>query len=278
MSMGYVDPDDGESSEYAGFDQFEIDLMYDFGSGLTARVDLEDQNEDSGVNLEQAILNYAVTDMFSVKAGRFLSYTGWETEEPTGLFQYSGTGYAPYFYGYYQQGVSAMYSNGTFDLMFSAVNDLTDPDATDSEDLGFEFGAAFYPTESSVVKAFYSTEDMGDYTRDMFNIWGSIGIDSLTLAAEYNSAESTNVPDGEADGYLLMANYGFDKWGITFRYHAYQLDDAYGYTYEDASAFTLSPSYAFSDNLLIVFEARFDQEDVSDTDTTSFALEALVTF
>ena len=84
------------------------------------------KNGDEGVDLEQAFITYAYSDNFSVKAGRFLSYTGWETEEPTGLYQYSGTGYAPYFYGYYQQGISGLYSSDKFAVAVSIINDLAE--------------------------------------------------------------------------------------------------------------------------------------------------------
>ncbi len=83
--------------------------------------DMEDNQE---LDVEQAFINYALSDNLSLKAGRFLSYSGWETEEPTGLFQYSGTGYAGYFYGGYQQGVSGLYTGDGYAVAVSVVNDL----------------------------------------------------------------------------------------------------------------------------------------------------------
>lgn len=280
MSYVYSDVDGGDSSSVSGIDQVEIDATYDFGNKLTATVDIEYQNADEGVDLEQAFINYAVSDQFSVKAGRFLSYTGWETEEPTGLFQYSGTGYAAYFYGYYQQGISGIYSGDGYALAVSVVNDLAGPQSTDSEHPGIETMVALMPTDEITIKGFYSKD--GDV--ELINTWASYSKDALTLAVEYNTAENSvteidgvEIVGSDASGYLLMANYAFnEKVGLTVRYHDWDIENAAGVTVEDASGFTISPSYAVNDNLLMVFEYRM--EEINDVDTDTIAVEALVTF
>ncbi len=286
MSAGYTDTDGGSSDSFAGVDQVELNLGYDFGNKLTATLDVEYQGTDystdaddpdskkGALDLEQAFISYAVSDNLSIKAGRFLSYTGWETEEPTGLFQYSGTGYAQYFYGYYQQGVSALYSTDKFSVAVSVVNDLAAPLETDSKQVGVETMLAFMPTENFTVKAFYSQE--GD--KELFNAWGMYTTGSLTLAAEINSSEDTAYVGSDASGYLLMANYGFDNGvALTVRYHDYDIEDAAGVTTEDMSAITISPSFAVTDNLLIVTEYRMDSNDLG-ADSDSIAIEALITF
>lgn len=290
MSLSKTDPDDGDSTTSSGLDQFEIDFLYDFGEGLTAQVDLEYQDNGSGeeVDIEQAFISYAVNDALSVKAGRFLSYSGWETEEPTGLFQYSGTGYAAYFYGGYQQGVSAKYATSMFDVALSVVNDLGDleGEARDSEDPGAELMLALHPVEGWTLKAFYMTDELDgtDEDTDLINVWTSYAIGDLTLAAEYNMSENAPAAVGfagvgaEADGMLLMANYAWGKFGLTLRYHEWEVETDSGATAEEISGFTISPSYAVSDNLLIVTEYRMDDDDLNGGSTDSFAIEALVTF
>ena len=274
IDMSYVTSDvegDGSTS-VSGIDQAEIDLSYDFGNKLTATVDIEYQNSAEGVDLEQAFISYAVTDNFSVKAGRFLSYTGWETEEPTGLFQYSGTGYASYFYGYYQQGVSGIYSGDGYAVAVSVVNDLAGPQSTDSEHPGIETMIALMPTDEITIKGFYSKD--GDV--ELINTWASYSKDALTLAVEYNTAEDSVFTGSDASGYLLMANYAFENFGLTVRYHDWDIEDASGANFEDASGFTISPSFAVNDNLLMVFEYRM--EEINNVDIDTFAVEALVTF
>ena len=274
IDMSYVstDTDGDESTHVSGVDQVEINLGYDFGNKLTATVDVEYKNADDGANVEQAFISYAVSDDFSVKAGRFLSYSGLETEEPTGLFQYSGTGYAKYFYGYYQQGVSGIYSGDGYAVAVSVVNDLAGPQSTDSEHPGIETMVAFMPTDEITIKGFYSKD--GDV--ELINTWASYSSGALTLAAEYNTAEDSDGPGSDASGYLLMANYGFEDFALTVRYHDYEVEDITGATTEDASGFTISPSFAVNDNLLMVFEYRMDE--INDVDVDTLAIEALITF
>lgn len=194
------DVDDVGSTSVSGIDQVEIDVLYDFGNRLTATVDVGCQNSTEGVDLEQAFISYAVSDNFSIKAGRFLSYTGWETEEPTGLFQYSGTGYAKYFYGYYQQGISGIYSDDGYAVGVSVVNDLADPQSTDSEHPAIETMLTLMPTDEITVKGFYSKD--GDV--ELVNTWASYSKNALTLAVEYNTSEGSAFTGSDASGYLLM--------------------------------------------------------------------------
>jgi len=284
MSYYFVDEDGSESSLTSGLDQAEINLGYDFGNKLTVHLDIEYQNADQGVDLEQAYITYGLTNNISIKAGRFLSYSGFESEEPTGLYQYSGTGYAPYFYGYYQQGISGIYSAEKFSIAVSLVNDLAGPQASDAKSPAIETMFAFMPTQEITVKAFYSSDELAtgeDVT--LINAWASYAKDALTLGAEYNVSENapaysgTHGVDSDATGYLAMANYAFtNKVGLTLRYHAYEIENSAGNIVEDSSGITISPSYTVNDNLLMVFEYRMDE--INDIDATSFAVEALITF
>ena len=278
MSYLSIDTDGAGSTSDSGIDQVEFNFAYNFGNKLKAFVDVEYQGSE--VDLEQAFLTYAVSDEFTVKAGRFLSYSGWETEEPTGLFQYSGTGYAQYFYGYYQQGVSGLYSGDGYAVAVSVVNDLAGPESTDSEEPGVETMIALMPTDSITIKAFYSFDKLAGTNEDttMFNMWAMYADGPLTLAAEINSSEYTSLAAADASGYLLMANYAFDTFGVTVRYHDYEVEDAGGVIWEDMSAITIAPSYAVNDNLLMVFEYRMDSNDVNGMDSDSIAIEALITF
>lgn len=287
MSFLYVDPDGGESSQDFGLDQVELDFLYTFDDKISAQVDLEYQDDTDATDgqetdIEQAFIIYKVNDQFSVKGGRFLSYSGWETEEPTGLFQYSGTGYAKYFYGAYQQGVSGYYDGEGVDIALSLVNDLGSlaGDGTDNGQIATELMIAVSPFEGFTAKAFYMTEA----DTDLINVWASYATGPVTLAVEFNESENAGAAvaiagdDAEAEGFLVMANYAWDKFGITLRYHESTVEDAAGTDVEELSAITFAPSYAVSDNLLIVTEYRADEDDLNGLDTDSFAVEALLTF
>lgn len=279
MSYFHYDEDGLPADKSFGVDQVEIDFKWAGSNGISAQVDIEygenasDLSDDDVTFVEQAFITRQFNDQFSMKAGRFLSYSGWETEEPTGLFQYSGTGYAPSFYGYYQQGVSAKYDGGKFALMGSVVNDVfgyaLGPTERSTSDLGFEVGLALMPVEGLTAKIFYLSDEKTD--RDVINVWASYAIGGFTLAGEYNDADYGVA--GKGDGYLLMANYASGAWGITARYHDFK-DEARGI---NNKGFTLSPSYAVGDNLLLVAELRTDDWG-GGLDSKQFALEALFTF
>jgi len=186
MSFYYEDIDgaDATTKNFA-VDQVEVDFMYTGSNGVSAQVDIEYGESTAngltdGTFVEQAFITKKVNDKLTVKAGRFLSYSGWETEEPTGLFQYSGAGYAPYFYGYYQQGVSALYSTDKFAAAVSIVADLAGPESSDVEQPAIETMLAFFPTEEITIKGFYSKDD----EVELFNTWASYSKDALTLAIE----------------------------------------------------------------------------------------------
>lgn len=287
MSYSSVDPDGGSSTESIGIDQFETDFKYAGSNGVSAQVDIEYgegfDGSDDETFVEQAFITKAFTEQFSVKAGRFLSYSGWETEEPTGLFQYSGAGYAKYFYGYYQNGVSAFYNGGSFAVMGSAVTSPFNPldrnnvEGVDDK-MGYEVGVALMPVEGLTAKAFYMADE--DTDTDVVNVWASYAAAGFTFAGEYNTVEygaSSAVVDGDGDGYLLMANYATGPYGFTVRYHDFEIESATGATADDGSAITMAPSYKVGDNLLLVGEYRMDESDTNG-DSDTFALEALFMF
>lgn len=314
MSFVYTDVDGSDTTEKVfGVDQVEADFMYKGADGVSAQVDIEYGEGDSGFSaditdtdgdgvvdvdevetsgdssktfVEQAFITKAVSDEFSLKAGRFLSYSGWETEEPTGLYQYSGTGYGGFFYGGYQQGVSAYFDGAGVDLMASVVNALAGDVEDDTTQLGVELGVAVEPMEGMTAKLFYLAE--GD--DELINFWASMSVEALTLAVEYNVAEYAKgtefevgdamIDSDEGSGYLLMANYAIDAFGITLRYHDFEIENETGATTLENDAITIAPSYAVSDNLLIVAEYRMDTVSMggADTDVDTFALEALYTY
>jgi hypothetical protein len=278
MSAYSYNPDGGSSTDSAGIDQFETDFKWEGSNGISAQVDVEygENFEGSGDTtfVEQAFVTKKFNDQFSLKVGRFLSYSGWETEEPTGLFQYSGAGYAPYFYGYYQNGVSAYYDGGKLDLMASVVTSAFNPLDKDADDLGYEIGAAITPVEGLTAKAFYIKDKDSD--TDIVNVWLSYSASGFTFAGEYNTADYAGGSEG--DGFLLMGNYASGPWGITLRYVDFDIENGVGTSVLKSKSFTVSPSYKASDNLLVVAEFRKDTLKVGGPDSTQIALEALFSF
>jgi hypothetical protein len=271
MSYFNLDVEGADSTEKSlGVDQFETDFLFEGSNGISAEVDIEYGGTSTTPEtfVEQAFVTKSFTDKFSLKAGRFLSYTGWETEEPTGLFQYSFAGYQPYFYGYYQQGVSAMYDFGTVQLMGSVVNSAFDPSDYNS-DADVEVGVGISPGNFT-AKLFFIDEGEDSYS----NLWASYKVGKVTLAAEYVDRDLDLGADG--DGYLAMFNYATGIFGFTVRYVDYSIEDTFDPI--ETNSLTISPSFKIGDKLLIVTEYRMDEYDAGGIDNNTAAVEALFMF
>jgi hypothetical protein len=272
MSYFNLDVDDAANTEKSlGIDQFETDFLFEGSNGISAEVDIEYGGTSTSPEtfVEQAFVTKSFSDKFSLKAGRFLSYTGWETEEPTGLFQYSFVGYQPYFYGWYQQGVSAQYDFGAVQLMGSVVNSAFDPTDYNS-DSEVELGIGISPGDNFTAKLFVIEEEEDTYA----NAWASYKVGKFTLAAEYVDRDLDTGADG--DGYLAMMNFASGFFGFTVRYAGYEIQDTLDPI--ETTSLTLSPSFKIGDKLLIVTEYRMDQYDLGGIDNNTAAVEALFMF
>ena len=73
MSSTY---DTETKSNNLSFDQFEVDLIYNYGHGLMAQADINSLSGGS-VDLEQAFVTYKAPNGFSITGGKFLSCSGW---------------------------------------------------------------------------------------------------------------------------------------------------------------------------------------------------------
>src|SRR5690606_3500469 len=106
-------PDTGPKSLTASFDQFELDFLYTFSDKLSAQVDVNSIG-GGALELEQAFIAYTAGPA-TLYAGKFLSATGFEAAEPTGLYQYSYSRNCDRtvggcVYGGYQNGVAVSYT------------------------------------------------------------------------------------------------------------------------------------------------------------------------
>ena len=272
MSYFNLDVDGADSTEKSlGIDQFETDFLFEGSNGISAEVDIE-YGGTSGTPetfVEQAFVTKSFSDKFNLKFGRFLSYTGWETEEPTGLYQYSYAGYQPYFYGWYQQGVSATYDFGAIQLMGSVINSAFDPTDYNS-DPDVEVGIGISPGENFTAKVFMIDEGEDTYS----NLWASYKVGNVTLAAELVDRDLDTGADG--DGYLALFNYASGFFGFTLRYVDYSIDDTFDPI--ETNSFTISPSFKIGDKLLIVTEYRMDEYDAGGIDNNTAVVEALFMF
>jgi hypothetical protein len=267
---GFIDMSavSNDGTKGMSLDQAEVDFMFKYDNGLSLRADFEGR-PGSDVVLEQAFMSYDLGEGLSLTMGKFLSASGWETAEPTGLYQYSTS--ATLVYGGYQHGAALAYSTEKFGAYGSIVSSVWDGTETSAEELGFEGQLILTPTEQITSKVAYLYEDFGAFSTSLINAWASYGQGPLTLAAEVNLLSNWQADGNDGTGFLAMVNYGLnDKVGITGRFSSLDTDVA-----GTISEFTVSPSYTVNDNWLIVAEAKFMSNG---SDTSHFALESLLTF
>lgn len=274
---GFVDmsvfSDDGDAS--MSLDQFELDASTDLGEGISARADVNALGPTAPVELEQAFITYDTGEGLALTVGKFLSCTGFEAAEPTGMYQYSYS--ATLVYGGYQNGVAASYGSDMFGLYGAVVSSVWDGAETDfsgdGSDVGFEAQVALMPVEGVTAKAALARED----EQALINVWGMLETGPLTVAAEVNSMSDWGAYESGL-GYLGMVNYGLsDQVGVTARYSAIAWTPVGGGEDDETSEITIAPSYAISDNWGLVAEVKM--LTVGDADAvTQIALESLLTF
>lgn len=289
---GFVDmsvfSDDGNAS--MSLDQFELDVSTDLGGGVSMRADVNALGPTAPVELEQAFITYDTGAGLALTVGKFLSCTGFEAAEPTGLYQYSYS--TTLVYGGYQNGIAASYGSDKFGLYGAVVASVWDGAKTgfSGDDFGIEVQATLTPISGLTAKAALAWEDgfehatqTAPFDRALLNLWAAYEAGPLTLAVELNGLnnwEGGAMLYESGAGLLAMANYGIsDKVGVTGRISGMALTDA---VVEDAgdyevSEFTIAPSYAVSDNWSLIGEVKM--LTVGDADAVAqLALESLLTF
>ena len=275
---GFVDmsmfSDDGDVS--MAVDQFELDVSTDLGEGISMRADVNALGPTAPVELEQAFITYDTGEGLALTVGKFLSCTGFEAAEPTGLYQYSVS--ATLVYGGYQNGLAASYGTDVFGLYGAVVSSVWDGAETDfsgdGSDVGFEAQVSLMPVAGVTAKAALAKED----EQTLINVWGMLETGPLTVAAEVNSMSDWDEEYESGLGYLGMVNYGLsDQVAVTVRHSAIAWTPIGGGEDDETSEITFAPSYAVSDNWSLIGEVKM--LTVGDADAvTQIALESLLTF
>jgi hypothetical protein len=289
---GGIDSADGADATLgASFDQFELDFMWKFGDKVSARADINAHpgttnthlNATTGMamDLEQGFVT-ATLGSLSISTGRFLSSSGFEAAEPTGLFQYSTS--KTLVYGGYQNGANVAWSSPMIGLYAAVVTDLWNTPETELLNTpGFEGQISLTPAEGVTAKAAFlwqtydETGANADENQGLLNVWGSYAKGPITAAAEYNMLLSWKpdptvaaVNDESGHGWLAMANYKVnDIFAATLRYSGIVIGDG-----DPDQEVTVSPSVAIAANWLALAEYRFN----IDSGIQQYAAETTFTF
>lgn len=282
MSLSGFYEDDSDTL-ITSFDQLELDFMYKFGDKISARADINSLG-GGAVVFEQGFVSYT-NGGTGFSTGRFLSSSGFEAAEPTGLYQYSTS--KNLFYGGYQNGVNAWFTTPQFGIYGAVVSDLWNSGEVDIMTPGFEGQVTVTPMEGVTAKAaylyqMYDEDVTGDESQQLLNIWASYGKGPLLVAAEYNWLNDWNVTeenaagvlvpvnDGMGHGWLVMGNFkATETIAATLRYSGNLLGDA-----DADQEVTFSPSLALSPNWLAIAEIKYQL----DAEITNYALESLFSF
>ena len=264
-AYGYIDmaltDGEGDGNTDTSVAEFELGFAFTPAEGAWSSVaELSFDSDESDSEWETVTITYAATDALSFTAGNILSYQGFETYDATGLYQfsYAGADGSALYSAAYAVGACADYSTGDFDL------GVWIGDTTESE-LSYEYLVAYNGVENLTVKLIFA-DDPGYETT---NLWASYDYGDFTFAAEHVYTEdgsSTELVDVE----MFMVYYAMGDAGITFRI----TDGEWGGV--DFDKFTVSPSYAFSDNVFGLVE--FSTEDLGGTESDTAAVELIYSF
>jgi hypothetical protein len=258
------------------FDVGQVEFNLDFSNGpISVSIDYDiystdgdnDGNPDqSGADLEEAIITYDFGNGFSITAGKMLSYLGFEAYDPTDMYQYSyaydAAGGPRDIYDTYDDGISLDYSSDLLSAGFFASAET---------DGGYEYALAFTGIENLTVKAIMADWDAYETT----TFWASYQFGNLLAAFEIAEKDNTDPATSDIEGWLIMGNYSFtDSIGLTLRYSE---EDVGSDLYEKV---TISPSYVFNDNFSGLVEySSYDNEGLTSIDYNDlFAVELIYTF
>jgi len=261
-----TDADNGQTDTSVA--EFELGFAFTPAeSAYSAVAELSFDGTDAG--FETVTISYQYSDSLSFTFGNILSYQGFETYDATGLYQFSyasssslgnGLDTGPAMYSAaYAVGASADYTSGDFDFGVW-VGD------SDGAEMSYEYLVAYNGVENLTVKAIYAD----DPSYETVNVWAAYDYGDFTFAVE---TVSTDNAAGEEvlDLNTFMVYYAMGKAGITVR----MTDGDYGT--QSFEKFTISPSYAFSDNVFGLIE--FSQEDLGIAETfDSAAVELIYSF
>ena len=279
-AYGYIDvaysdsdgvDDNGDKIDLSGgAAEFELGFSFTPADSMwsaVAEISYDNDASTDNAEFETVTITYAASDELSFTVGNILSYQGFETFDATGLYQFSYQGRGPVYSAAYANGGSADYV--TDDYALGAWIGETDGDAS------LEFLAAYTGIEGLTVKAIYA-DDPGYET---INVWASYDYNAFTFAVEYTDTD--DMLDGDETGTgleaaMALVYYSFGDAGLTLRYSEVEYDG--GAVVEDYTKFTISPSYAFSDNVFGLIEVSLVDDDGQADETTEFAAELIYSF
>ena len=135
--------------------------------------------------------------------------------------------------------------------------------------------AAYTGIEGLTVKGIYAD----DPTYETVNFWASYDYNAFTFAVEYTDTDELDdgvETNNGLEAAMALGLLFFRDAGLTLRYSEVEYETAGVIT--DYTKFTISPSYAFSDNVFGLIEVSFVEDDATADDATELAAELIYSF
>ena len=270
-AYGYIDmaltDNDANNDTATSVAEFELGFSFTPAESkwsAVAELSFDDGDNNDSYDFETVTISYQYSDSLSFTFGNIDTYQGFETWDATGLYQFSYAGAAGANGGYlysagYAVGAAADYTTGDFDLGVWVGDTAT-------SESSFEYYVGYNGIENLSLNAVYA-DDPGYETT---NVWATYDYGDFTFAVESVDTDFVDVLEPDMDIQTALVYYAMGDAGITFRI----TDGEYGA--QDFEKFTISPSYAFSDNVFGLVE--FSQEELGTTETESAAVELIYSF
>lgn len=261
LHYSQIDADAGDSDEI-DFHRFVLFVGHEFSDRIRFFSELEVEHSIAGdgqpgeVELEQAYVDFALTDRLSARGGLFMVPVGIlnETHEP------------PTFYGVERNDVESIILPSTWWEAGAALNGRLDNGL--SWDLALHSGLAMPTTGGSAFRVRSGRQKVAEAVASDLAYTARIrytGVPGLDLAAsyQYQSDPSQAPGDGLDSGQLFTAQAIFrhEGFGLRALYGAWNFDgiavEAAGADHQDG--WYLEPSYRLNDKLGIY--ARYEDLD-----------------
>ena len=269
-AYGYIDmaltDNDANNDTATSVAEFELGFSFTPAESkwsAVAELSFDDGDNNDSYDFETVTISYQYSDSLSFTFGNIDTYQGFETFDATGLYQFSYAGDANTNGGYlysagYAVGAAADYTTGDFDLGVWVGDTAT-------SESSFEYYVGYNGIENLSLNAVYAD----DPTYETTNVWATYDYGDFTFAVETVDTDFADAtPD--VDVQTALVYYAMGDAGITVRI----TDGEYGAV--DFEKITISPSYAFSDNVFGLVE--FSQEELGTTETESAAVELIYSF
>ena len=259
--------DDGTDLGFS-FDQLEIDLEKELSAGVSLRADIDFLVDM--VAVEQAYVSFRPIKFGELIApvitfGKFNAPIGYELLDAPDMYQFSHSLVFDNALPTNLTGFSISQDLGAgLDLVAYIANGW-DVNFADDDSLIIFGGRLGYGGVEGLGLGVSAIQN--DSLDMIIDLDGEVTmVPNLILGFEFNTGGKDDTGEN-ISGWLVMANYAFSSFAITFR------QDAWG----KAGSTTISPSYSIADGAGMLFEYRIDDDGAGNTTNTA-AIEFTFTF